>query len=61
MGMMKEDHMSTQAKRFNDHFVPEENIKYLPPYLRDVPETPEPIKCPTSGSWPEWLHGDFLR
>ena len=53
--------MSDQEKRFTSRFVTEEEIKYLPPYIRDVQETPKPVRCPTSGSWPEWLCGDFVR
>ncbi|KAI9170552.1 retinal pigment epithelial membrane family protein [Paramyrothecium foliicola] len=46
---------------YNNYFVPEEDLKYLPPYLRDVPETPEEVECQTTGVWPVWLHGSFLR
>ena len=52
---------SDQSKRFHDHIVTDKDVVYLPPYLRNVPETPEPVRCPTSGNWPEWLHGDFMR
>ena len=53
--------MAPQPGRYNNYFVPEDDIKYLPPYMRDVPETPDSVQCPTKGSWPEWLHGSFMR
>lgn len=46
---------------YNKYFVPEEDLKYLPPYLRDVPETREEIKCQISGAWPKWLEGTLIR
>jgi torulene dioxygenase len=46
---------------FNTYFVPENDLQYLPPYLRDVPETPKEVKCATAGEWPTWLEGTFLR
>lgn len=47
--------------RYNNYFVPESDLKYVPPYLRDVPETPEEVKCATAGTWPSWLEGTFVR
>ncbi|KAF9880324.1 putative lignostilbene- -dioxygenase protein [Colletotrichum karsti] len=46
---------------FNQYFLPEEDLKYLPPYFRDVPETPQETECKTSGLWPSWLKGTFVR
>lgn len=46
---------------YNNYFVPEDDLKYVPPYLRDVPETTEEVKCATGGTWPTWLEGTFLR
>lgn len=50
-----------QNPGFNQYFLPEEDLKYLPPYLRDVPETPNEVECQVSGTWPSWLHGTFVR
>ena len=46
---------------YTNYFVDEENLKYVPPYFRDTPETTEEVKCPTRGTWPKWLHGTFMR
>ena len=46
---------------YNNYFVPEKDLKYVPPYLRDVPETTDEVQCPTTGTWPTWLEGSFLR
>ena len=59
--MMAKTHESNPAKRFREDIVTDKDIAYLPPYLRNVPETPKPVKCSTSGSWPGWLRGDFMR
>ncbi|KAI6778191.1 retinal pigment epithelial membrane family protein [Emericellopsis cladophorae] len=54
--------INVEAKaRYNTYFVPEEDLIYLLPYLRDVPETPEEIECVTNGTWPPWLDGSFVR
>jgi torulene dioxygenase len=54
--------INIEAKaRYNTYFVPEEDLIYLPPYLRDVPETPEEVECETNGTWPPWLNGSFVR
>ena len=58
---IKKNNMAIERPRFNNHFVVEEDVNYLPPYMRDVPETPKPTRCPTSGSWPEWVHGSLIR
>ena len=46
---------------YNNYFVHEKDLPLLPPYLRDVPETREEVRCDTEGHWPEWLDGSFLR
>ncbi|KAL0933655.1 retinal pigment epithelial membrane family protein [Colletotrichum truncatum] len=53
--------VSKPALGYNQYFLPEEDLKYLPPYLRDVRETPNEIECKTTGAWPSWLHGTFIR
>ncbi|KAF6836466.1 retinal pigment epithelial membrane family protein [Colletotrichum musicola] len=50
-----------QSPGFNQYFLPEEDLKYLPPYLRDVPETPNEVECQVSGTMPSWLRGTFVR
>lgn len=46
---------------YNNYFVGLEDLKYLPPYLRNVPETPQEVICATKGTWPAWLKGSFVR
>ncbi|KAH9232789.1 hypothetical protein K456DRAFT_1726070 [Colletotrichum gloeosporioides 23] len=46
---------------YNQYFLPEEDLQYLPPYLRDVPETTTETQCTTAGTWPPWLKGTFVR
>lgn len=46
---------------YNQYFLPEEDLQYLPPYLRDVPETTTETQCSTAGTWPSWLKGTFVR
>ncbi|KAH9882973.1 hypothetical protein J1614_000339 [Plenodomus biglobosus] len=55
--------MSTEEKPkgYNWHIITEEEFKYLPPYLQDVPETTTEVACKLSGTWPTWLYGSFLR
>ncbi|VUC25874.1 unnamed protein product [Clonostachys rosea] len=58
--------MATMAQEttkapYNNYFIPEKDLKYVPPYFRDVPETPKEVKCVTAGNWPKWLEGSFLR
>ncbi|KAN0119154.1 Carotenoid oxygenase [Hyaloscypha variabilis] len=36
-------------------------MKYVPPYLKDVPETTNEMACVTKGAWPTWLQGSFMR
>ncbi|CAK7198349.1 hypothetical protein SEUCBS139899_001010 [Sporothrix eucalyptigena] len=50
-----------QELLYNNYFVPEKDLKYVPPYFRDVAETPQEVKCTTAGIWPEWLDGTFVR
>lgn len=52
--------MNTE-RRYNNYFVKEEDLQYVPPYLRDVPETTQEVKCSTTGSWPTWLEGTLIR
>jgi torulene dioxygenase len=49
------------AVHYNNYFVPEKDLQYVPPYLRDVPETVDEVECSTAGRWPTWLEGTFLR
>lgn len=50
-----------QEPLYNNYFIPEKDLKYVPPYFRDVAETPQEVKCATAGIWPEWLDGTFVR
>lgn len=50
-----------KTKGYNNYFVSEKELKYLPPYFRDTAETPEEAKCEVQGTWPEWLEGTFVR
>ncbi|KAF7517656.1 hypothetical protein G7054_g13739 [Neopestalotiopsis clavispora] len=50
-----------QTKHYNNYFVPEGDLKYVPPYFRDTPETINEVTCPTQGEWPSWLSGTFMR
>ncbi|KAH8671769.1 carotenoid oxygenase [Tricladium varicosporioides] len=50
-----------QRAPYNNYWVNEEDLKYVPPYLRDVPETPEEVICVTQGKWPDWMSGNFMR
>lgn len=36
-------------------------MRYVPPYLKEIIETPEKSKCTTEGKWPSWLGGTFLQ
>ncbi|KAH8588843.1 carotenoid oxygenase [Bisporella sp. PMI_857] len=49
------------SKPYNSYFVEEKDLKYVPPYLRDVPETNEQVKCVTKGIWPKWVSGTLMR
>jgi torulene dioxygenase len=53
--------VQTGPKAYNNYFIGLKDLKYVPPYLRDVPETPTEIACVTQGQWPEWLKGSFMR
>jgi torulene dioxygenase len=46
---------------YNKYFVPEKDLKYVPPYLGNTPETTEEVKCPIIGHWPKWLDGTLIR
>ncbi|KAI1628316.1 carotenoid oxygenase [Exophiala viscosa] len=46
---------------YNTFFVTEEDLKSVPPYMKDTALTPQEVKCPTSGTWPKWLAGEFVR
>ncbi|PVH68842.1 hypothetical protein DL98DRAFT_661982 [Cadophora sp. DSE1049] len=48
-------------KGYNNYWVGLEDLKYVPPYLRDVPETTSEVTCVTKGEWPAWLRGSFMR
>ncbi|RYP03285.1 hypothetical protein DL764_005241 [Monosporascus ibericus] len=50
-----------KPRGYNWYTVTEDDLKYAPPYLRDVPETPKEVECKLAGTWPTWLHGSFLR
>ncbi|KAH7304642.1 carotenoid oxygenase [Rhexocercosporidium sp. MPI-PUGE-AT-0058] len=49
------------SKAYNNYWVGQKDLKYVPPYLRDVPETPNQCTCVTQGQWPAWLKGSFMR
>jgi torulene dioxygenase len=46
---------------YNNYWVGLEDLKYVPPYLRDVQDTPNGMICATKGTWPTWLEGSFMR
>jgi torulene dioxygenase len=46
---------------YNNYWVGLEDMKYVPPYLKDVPETTNEMACVTKGAWPTWLQGSFMR
>ncbi len=48
-------------KGYNNYWVGLEDLKYVPPYLRDVAETTSEVACVTRGKWPAWLKGTFMR
>ncbi|KAK9775669.1 putative Carotenoid oxygenase [Seiridium cardinale] len=50
-----------ESEHYNNYFVREEDLKYVPPYFRDTPETVDEVICPTAGVWPSWLSGTFMR
>ena len=52
---------ATESKGYNNYFVNLEDLNYVPPYLKDVAETPEAVKCSVEGQWPTWLQGTFMR
>lgn len=51
----------THSTPYNTYFVTEEDLQYVPPYMKDTGETPQEMKCPIKGSWPKWLAGEFVR
>ncbi|RBR22565.1 hypothetical protein FVER53590_00042 [Fusarium verticillioides] len=54
--------MSTTSRvKEQPYFVTEEKLKYLPPYLQGVGETVSEVECNTSGVWPDWVKGTFIR
>lgn len=53
--------MATAEIGYNKYFVPEKDLKYVPPYLGNTPETTEEVKCPIVGDWPKWLDGTLIR
>ncbi|CCT63302.1 uncharacterized protein FFUJ_00065 [Fusarium fujikuroi IMI 58289] len=54
--------MSTTSRvKAQPYFVTEDKLKYLPPYLQGVCETPNEVECKTSGVWPDWVNGSFIR
>ncbi|KAF2846696.1 hypothetical protein T440DRAFT_540728 [Plenodomus tracheiphilus IPT5] len=50
-----------KPRGYNWYSVTEKDFEYAPPYLRDVPETPQEVECKLTGTWPSWIHGSFLR
>lgn len=46
---------------YNSYFVGLNDLKYVPPYVKDVPDTPTEVACTTKGDWPKWLEGSFMR
>ncbi|SCV33765.1 uncharacterized protein FFB14_04683 [Fusarium fujikuroi] len=54
--------MSTTSRvKAQPYFVTEDKLKYLPPYLQGVCETSNEVECKTSGVWPDWVNGSFIR
>ncbi|KAJ5805701.1 uncharacterized protein N7503_003303 [Penicillium pulvis] len=51
----------TNSFPYNTYFVTEEDLQYVPPYMKDTGETPQELKCPIKGCWPKWLAGEFVR
>jgi torulene dioxygenase len=49
------------SKPYNNYWVGEDDLKYVPPYFRDVPETTQAVTCETKGTWPAWVKGTFVR
>jgi torulene dioxygenase len=52
---------SLQQTPYNNYFVGEKYLKYVPPYFRDTPETTTEVSCVTKGLWPDWVNGTFMR
>ncbi|KAF3399574.1 Retinoid isomerohydrolase [Talaromyces pinophilus] len=50
-----------EKQPYNNYFVGEKDLKYVPPYFRDTPETTSEVDCVIKGVWPEWLNGTFVR
>lgn len=50
-----------ESKAYNTYFVTEEDLQYVPPYMKNTGETPQETKCPVIGDWPKWLAGEFVR
>jgi torulene dioxygenase len=50
-----------EKNAYNNYFVAEKDLQYVPPYFRDTPETTSEVYCVTRGVWPEWLSGTFVR
>ena len=48
-------------KGYNNYWVGLDDMKYVPPYLKDVPETPTEMTCVTTGNWPTWIQGSLMR
>ncbi|KAF5695585.1 beta-carotene 15,15 monooxygenase [Fusarium globosum] len=53
--------MHSNEFSYNSYLIHEKDLKYVPPYLKDVPETPNEVEYRTPGSWPTWLGGTLLR
>ncbi|KAF5691955.1 retinal pigment epithelial membrane family [Fusarium denticulatum] len=53
--------LTTSRVKEQPYFVTEEKLKYLPPYLQGVGETLNEVECNTSGVWPDWINGTFIR
>jgi hypothetical protein len=42
-------------------WVGPDQLKWVPPYLRDVPESTTPTQCRVTGTFPSWIEGSFIR
>ena len=57
-------HKTTRSlikKPTSQWWVGPEQLKFVPPYLRDVPESPTPTQCHITGTFPSWVEGSFIR
>ncbi|KAH6661203.1 carotenoid oxygenase [Truncatella angustata] len=60
-GITVDGRSGNEKKHYNNYFLNEHDLEYVPPYFRDTPETVDEVTCPTKGIWPPWLNGTFMR